>query len=250
MKSTRASRESFCKAFSLPPILIPMMPKGCNDLMMYAFGLAKPLEREDFMWLKEEGKYRHEWSQVFHSMATANPKSFRFNLFPPPPPRLSYLKICSQMSQKLYSSMANPDSFISQRHFAHLVSQQSYPFNDISDPYIKKTTSAFQLLKYCEEKYKRNIKREKFFSRVRVKKESYNNVENLIRKRPFINWVDNKLCKKKTNSCKFREKSSLIATISFSKDNDYVRDIENLKKKSCMTSQMDDKHNDFLFAHR
>jgi hypothetical protein len=76
--------------------------------------------------------------------------------------------------------------------------------------------------------------------------------------------VDNKLCKKKTNSCKFREKSSLIATISFSKDNDYVRDIENLKKKSCMASQMvqtiriknkeynikDDKHNDFLFAHR
>jgi hypothetical protein len=112
MKSTRASRESFCKAFFLPPILIPMMPKGCNDLMIYAFGLVKPLEREDFMWLKEEGKYRHEWSQVSHSMATANPKSSRFNLFPPPPPRLSYLKICSQMSQKLYSSMANPDSFI------------------------------------------------------------------------------------------------------------------------------------------
>jgi len=49
-----------------PPVLLPLMPQGDNDLLIYAFERVEPLDKESFFKLQAEIIYRHNLINFKH----------------------------------------------------------------------------------------------------------------------------------------------------------------------------------------
>merc|ERR1712039_166139 len=58
-KSTSLLNMSSKATILFPPILLPLMPQGDNDLLIYAFERIKPLDKKLFFKLQAEIIYRH-----------------------------------------------------------------------------------------------------------------------------------------------------------------------------------------------
>lgn len=149
----------FQKRLFFPPMLLQFMPKGGNDLVIYAFGMEKPLDRKEFFRIKEEVKSQYVWKQTLHNTSAKMPKTTNTRLHKPTP------------FQPIWS----------QENLIH--SNDMKPHNQNPSKYCIKQSGIFTLSK---NKYYQNFRHQSSQSnnnfRVVEEKKYYNEVEKLNRK--------------------------------------------------------------------